>query len=66
MPRPEEETYVSCNRKIDSSSVSVAAGIEAVHEFRRAYSPPCKGGGGRAIKNMGPFRKGADGVVARE
>ena len=38
---------------LDRSSLSnrlVTAGIEAVNEFGRAYSPPCKGGVSAAIK----------------
>src|SRR6266446_4271827 len=42
--------------RVGSRHVSVAAVIEAVNEFRRAYSPPCKGGVAAPSKN-GPVPK---------
>ena len=39
------------------------AGCEAVNELQASTFPSLQRRGGRAIKRMVPFRKGADGVV---
>ena len=63
VPEPSERRCHTCGTPLESSMLR--SGNGGTPSVNGSFSPLVKEGG-RAIKKTLPFRKGADGVVARE
>jgi len=63
VPEPSERRCHTCGTPLESSMLR--SGNGGTPSVNGSFSPPCEGGWPRHQETV-PFRKGADGVVARE